>query len=66
MASCPPNSVAFEKNRSCETQLLEFTEEVSAAIAKGTLTEVIITDFTKAFDRVNHSLLVHKVVHHGI
>ena len=33
---------------------------------KCTTTEVIIMDFTKAFDRVNHSLLVHKLDHYGI
>jgi hypothetical protein len=38
----------FRRNRSCETQLIEFM------------------DFAKAFDKVNHSLLVHKIHQYGI
>jgi hypothetical protein len=38
----------FRRNRSCETQLVEFM------------------DFAKAFDKVNHSLLVHKIHQYGI
>jgi hypothetical protein len=56
----------FRKNRSCETQLLEFVEEVSAAMERGTATDAIVLDFAKAFDRVNHTLLVHKLDHYGI
>ena len=33
---------------------------------RGIPTDVIVMDFAKAFDRVNHSLLVHKLDHYGI
>ena len=56
----------FRKHRSCETQLLEFVEEVSASMESGTTTEAVVLDFAKAFDRVNHSLLCHKLNHYGI
>ena len=58
----------FRKKLSCETQLLEFMEELSENLEKGnrTQTDVIVMDFAKAFDRVNHSLLVHKLNHFGI
>lgn len=46
--------------------MLEFIKEVSAVLFKGTPTEVIIMDFTKASDQVNHSLLVHKLDQYGI
>ena len=55
-----PQQHSFRKYRSCETHLLEFIEEVSAALESGMPTDVIIMDFAEAFDRVNHSLLVHK------
>jgi hypothetical protein len=29
-------------------------------------TNVLIMDFSKAFDKVSHSLLMHKLKHHGI
>ena len=45
-----PQQHGFQKNRSCETQILQFIEEVSTAMEKGTTTEVIIIDFAKAFD----------------
>ncbi|KAI8490996.1 hypothetical protein Bbelb_314150 [Branchiostoma belcheri] len=56
----------FRKHRSCETQLLEFTEEVFSAMENGVTADVIIMDFAKALDRVNHSLLVHKLDYYGI
>ena len=47
-------------------QLLEVIKEVTAAMESGTPTDVIIMDFAKALDRVNHSLLVHKPSHYSI
>ena len=56
----------FWRGRSCETQLLEFVEEVSSGLDSGTGTDVVVMDFAKAFDRVNHSLLTHKLSRYGI
>ena len=56
----------FRRGRSCESQLLEFVEEVSAGLDSGLATDVIIMDFAKAFDRVNHSLLTHKLEQYGV
>ena len=56
----------FRKFRSCETQLINFTEELFDTIEKGNQADVIIMDFAKAFDRVNHSLLIHKLHHYGV
>ena len=56
----------FRSGHSCETQLLEFIEEAISSLDEGKETDVIIMDFAKAFDRVNHSLLVHKLEFFGI
>ena len=56
----------FRRGRSCESQLLEFVEEVSSGLDDGFSTEVVVMDFAKAFDRVNHSLLTHKLAYYGV
>ena len=61
-----PEQHGFRRKRSCETQLLEFTHELFVNMAGGKQTDILILDFAKAFDRVNHSLLVHKLNSYGI
>ncbi|KAI8495879.1 hypothetical protein Bbelb_262950 [Branchiostoma belcheri] len=56
----------FRRGRSCESQLLEFTEELFENMVSGRQTDVLVMDFAKAFDKVNHSLLQHKLHHYGI
>ena len=56
----------FRSKRPCETQLIEFIDEVTINMSAGKQTDVLIMDFSKAFDKVSHSLLVHKLDHYGI
>ena len=56
----------FRKKRSCESQLLELSDQVTQNLEAGLETDIVILDFAKAFDKVNHSLLVHKLEHYGI
>ena len=56
----------FRRKRSCETQLLKFYDDITMGLDNGYPSDVIIMDFAKAFDRVNHSLLVHKLEYYGI
>ena len=61
-----PLQHGFRKFRSCETQLLEFVDDVTKNIENSTQTDILIMDFSKAFDKVSHNLLVHKLHHYGI
>ena len=48
------------RNRSCLTNLLEFHEKVLDNIDKGIPVDVIYLDFSKAFDKVSHPMLISK------
>lgn len=56
----------FMKGRSTVTQLLEIVHILTQAIDQGNQTDIAFLDFSKAFDSVSHSLLVHKLHHAGI
>ena len=40
-----PEQHGFRRKRSCETQLLDFVEELNENVAKGNQSDVIILDF---------------------
>ena len=54
------------KNRSFLTNLLEFLEVVNNCIDYGLPVDVIYLDSQKAFDKVPHRRLLHKIVAHEI
>ncbi|KAK7087818.1 hypothetical protein V1264_021822 [Littorina saxatilis] len=56
----------FRSKRSCESQLLGLVDELSDDLEKGKESHALIMDFSKAFDRVCHELLLHKLHHYGI
>ena len=43
-----------------------FVDDVSKNIEKSTQTDILIMDFSKAFDKVSHNLLIHKLHYYGI
>ena len=51
----------FRHNRSCETQLLSFIQELSETDNKTIQTDLIIMDFAKVFDKVPHRRLLYKL-----
>ena len=61
-----PLQHGFRKDRSCETQLIEFVDDISKNLQEGRQTDILIMDFGKAFDKVNHSLLIHKLRYYEI
>ena len=44
----------FRSKRSCETQLTMRIEEIHRNLKEGKQTDIILLDFSKAFDKVNH------------
>ena len=55
----------FRARRSCETQLVTLVHELAEAIDRGRQTDMIILDFSNAFDRVPHLRLLAKIHHYG-
>ena len=56
----------FRARRSCEIQLVTHAHELADATDKGRQTDMIIFDFSKAFDCVPHLRLLAKLHHYGI
>ena len=56
----------FWARRSCETQLVTLLHDLASSLDRGTQTDMVIFDFSKAFDRVNHQRLLRKLHHYGI
>ena len=56
----------FQQNRSCETQLIGTVNNIAENMNAGKQTDVILLDFAKAFDKVPHVCLCHKLSHLGI
>ena len=58
-----PLQHGFRKIRSCETQLtfIEFIDDVTKNMENSLQTDVLIMDFSKAFDKVIHNSLTHKL-----
>ena len=56
----------FRHRRSCETQLIQFIEDLAESIQGGGQVDVVIMDFTKAFDKVSHQRLLYKLKGFGV
>ncbi|XP_072018350.1 uncharacterized protein [Amphiura filiformis] len=56
----------FRKRRSCDTQLILTIDDLAKGIEDKGQTDMILLDFAKAFDKVSHRLLLHKLQHYGI
>merc|ERR1711895_319550 len=62
----PKNQHAYIKGRSTLSQLLNHVEEAIRNWENGKATDTIYLDFAKAFDKVDHDILCHKLRALGI
>ena len=56
----------FRPNHSCETALLQMISKFHEAINNGQIIGMVMVDFRKAFDLVDHTLLLKKLRHYKI
>ena len=56
----------FREKRSCETQLIELCSDITKNLQDGTQTDVIVLDFSKAFEKVSHKKRLAKLEFYGI
>ena len=53
----------FLPEKSCTTQMIPFYDNIALTINDLSSTDVIYFDFAKAFDSVNHDIILHKLKH---
>ena len=61
-----PFQHGFRKSRSCETQLIVTVQDLANGLNKKSQIDAILLDFSKAFDKVPHQRLLHKLNYYGI
>ena len=60
------NQFGFQKNKSTELAVASIVSQIAEARSKKESSYCIFLDFAKAFDTVNHQILLQKLHHYGI
>ena len=60
------NQHGFRRMHLCETQLIQFIDELARYLHKGKQVNVVVMEFSKAFDEVPHKRLLSKLDFYGI
>ena len=56
----------FMCSRSCSTQLLSVLHLIGESLDKNKQTDILYLDFAKAFDTVDHAILIEKLKRYGV
>ena len=62
----PERQSGFRPKYSCTTALLDVIDDILLDIDKGETTTLILLDYSKAFDKINHKLLIIILRHIGL
>lgn len=61
-----PSQYGFQNGKSTSYAILDVITQISSSLAENNHAITIFLDFAKAFDTVNHSILLKKLEHYGI